>query len=61
MSEQQQPSSEPRVISEEIIKLQREVAQLCAALRGLVQLQAVMDRKLDTVLKGGIGADFAVL
>ena len=62
MSEQQQqPSGEPKIISEEVAKLTSQVAQLCAHVRGLVQLQAVMDRKLDTALKGGIGADFAVL
>jgi hypothetical protein len=39
----------------------QRVAQLCQAVRGLTTLQAVMDRKLDAALKGGVGADFAVL
>ena len=61
MNNETVPSSEPKIISEEIVKLQREVAQLCMAVRRLVTLQAVMDRKLDVVLKGGVGADYAVL
>ena len=61
MNNEQQPAGEPRIISDEIVKLQREVAQLCVAVRGLVTLQAVMDKKLDVALKGGVGAEFAVL
>jgi hypothetical protein len=46
MSEQQ-PSSEPRIISEEIVKMQRDVARLCTAVRGLVQLVSALDGKVD--------------
>ncbi len=48
-------------VAEETAKLQREVAHLCQAVRGLTTLQSVMDKKLDVALKGGVGADFAVL
>ena len=37
------------------------VAQRCAAVRGLVTLIAVLDKKVDTALKGGVGADFGVM
>jgi hypothetical protein len=46
---------------DEVAKLRSEVAQLCTAVRGLVTLIAVLDKKVDTALKGGVGADFAVL
>jgi hypothetical protein len=45
----------------EVGTLREQVQQLCTAVRSLVQLQSVMDRKLDAALKGGVGADFAVL
>jgi hypothetical protein len=45
----------------EVEALREQVQQLCVAVRSLVQLQSVMDRKLDAALKGGVGADFAVL
>ena len=61
MNNEQQPAGEPRIISEEVAKLTSQVAQLCAAVRGLVTLIAVLDKKVDTALKAGIGADFAVL
>jgi hypothetical protein len=41
--------------------LRQQVAQLCQAVRGLVTLISVLDKKVDTALKGGPGADFAVL
>jgi hypothetical protein len=44
---------------EEVSKLRGEVAQLCQAVRGLVQLISVLDRKVDVALKGN--ADCAVL
>jgi hypothetical protein len=37
----------------------QQVQQLCAAVRGLVQLQSVANQKLDAVIKGN--ADCAVL
>ena len=45
----------------EVELLRQQVQQLCAAVRGLVQLQSVANQKLDAALKGGVGADFAVL
>lgn len=52
----------------EVEKLQAEVGalrdnvqQLCQATRGLVTLISVLDKKVDAALKGGVGADFAVL
>jgi hypothetical protein len=38
-----------------------ELQELAKAVRGLVTLVSVLDKKLDTALKGGIGADFAVM
>jgi hypothetical protein len=62
MSEYTGPERRQNVsISGEMTKLRGEVAQLCQAVRGLVTLQSVMDKKLDAALKGGVGADFAVL
>ena len=46
---------------QEVELLRQQVQQLCQAVRGLVRLQAVMDRKLDAALKGGVGCDVAVL
>lgn len=43
----------------EVELLREQVQQLCQAVRQLVQLQSVMDRKIDVVLKGN--ADCAVL
>jgi hypothetical protein len=42
-------------------ELRTQVQQLCTAVRSLVQLQSVMDRKLDAGLKGGVGCDVRVL
>jgi len=59
---QEQPAGDLGIsLCAEIVKLQREVAQLCQATRALVTLQSVMDKKLDVALKGGAGADFAVI
>ena len=46
---------------EEHKRLTGQVAQLTQAVRGLVTLISVLDKKVDTALKGGVGADFAVL
>jgi hypothetical protein len=54
-------TSPGRSLLREVELLREQVQQLCQAVRGLVQLQSVMDKKLDTALKGGVGADFAVL
>jgi hypothetical protein len=45
----------------EVETLREHVQQLCTAVRQLVQLQSVANQKLDAALKGGVGADFAVL
>jgi hypothetical protein len=45
----------------EVELLREQVQDLCKAVRGLVQLQSVANQKLDVALKGGVGADFAVL
>lgn len=55
------PGDPGKSLTVEVQLLRQQVAQLCAAVRGLTTLQAVMDRKLDAALKGGVGADFAVL
>ncbi len=46
---------------EEHKRLTGQVAQLTQAVRGLLTLLSVLDKKVDTALKGGIGADFGVL
>jgi len=45
----------------EVELLREQVQDLCKAVRGLVQLQSVANQKLDAALKGGVGADFALL
>jgi hypothetical protein len=68
-SDSEAPSGDPgrslfaevQKLSTEIASLRTNVAQLCQATRGLVTLISVLDKKVDTALKGGIGADFAVL
>jgi len=46
---------------EEHKRLTGQVSQLTQAVRGLLTLLSVLDKKVDTALKGGIGADFGVL
>jgi len=46
---------------QEVQLLREQLQQLTQAVRGLVQLQSVANQKLDVALKGGVGADFAVL
>jgi hypothetical protein len=61
-TEQQQPAGDPgKSLVREIELLRAQVAQLTQATRALVTLQSVMDKKLDVALKGGAGADFAVI
>jgi len=61
-SDNQPPADEPgKSLVEEVALLRAQVAQLCQAVRGLVTLISVLDKKVDTALKGGVGADFAVL
>jgi hypothetical protein len=54
-------ANEPRVLSSEVVKLREQVAQLCQAVRGLVTLISVLDKKVDTALKGGNRPDFGVI
>ncbi len=46
---------------EEHKKLTGQVAQLTQAVRGMVTLVSVLDKKVDSALKGGLGADFGVV
>ena len=52
--------SEKSLIAE-VETLREQVQRLCMAVRQLVQLQSVANLKLDAALKGGVGADCAVL
>lgn len=54
-------SSPGRSLITEVELLRQQVGQLCAAVRGLVQLISVLDKKVDTALRGGVGADFGVI
>jgi hypothetical protein len=68
-SDQEPPSPfEGKSLIREIKELQGEVAglrtsvqQLCTAVRGLVTLMSVLDKKVDAALKGGVGADCGVI
>lgn len=53
--------AEVQGLKAEVAALRSNVGQLCVATKGLVTLISVLDKKLDTALKGGVGADFAVL
>lgn len=46
---------------QEVVVLRTNVAQLCQAVRGLVTLISVLDKKVDAALKGGVGADCGVI
>jgi hypothetical protein len=41
-----------RSLSAEVRLLREQIAQLCQAVRGLVQLQSVANQKLDSALSG---------
>jgi uncharacterized protein (UPF0335 family) len=65
-TERQWSSDPSKSFIKEIEKLQAEITtlrdnvqQLCQAVRGLVQLQAIANQKLDSAIKGN--ADCAVL
>jgi len=59
-SDNQPPADAPgKSLAKEVELLRQQVQQLCAAVRGLVQLQSVANQKLDAVIKGN--ADCAVL
>lgn len=68
-SDQEPPSPiEGKSLIREIEKLQGEVAglrtnvqQLCIAVRGLVTLMSVLDKKVDAALKGGVSTDCGVI
>ena len=60
--DQEPPSPlEGKSLIREVALLREQVQQLCAAVRGLAQLQSVANQKLDAALKGGIGADCGVI
>ena len=47
---------------DEVALLREQVQQLCAAVRGLVQLQSVLNQGVQMLVKSnGIGVDFTVL
>jgi hypothetical protein len=61
-SDTEPPTGDPgKSLVAEVAALRTNVQQLCQAVRGLVTLISVLDRKVDTALKGGIGADCGVL
>ena len=61
-SDGEQPNpSEGKSLVAEVAALRSNVQQLCQAVRGLVTLISVLDKKVDTALKGGVGADFGVM
>jgi hypothetical protein len=45
-------SSPGKSLVQEVALLREQVTQLCAAVRGLVQLQSVANQKLDKALTG---------
>jgi hypothetical protein len=54
-----QPGEPGKSLVQEVALLRQQVQQLCAAVRGLAQLQSVANQKLDAVIKGN--ADCVVL
>lgn len=56
-----QPTPTGKSLIAEVQLLREQVQQLTQVVRGLAQLQSVANQKLDAALKGGHGADFAVL
>jgi hypothetical protein len=61
-SDTEPPMGDPgKSLVAEVTALRTNVQQLCTAVRGLVTLLSVLDKKVDTALKGGVGADFGVL
>ena len=48
-------------LTAEITLMREQLAKLCEATRGLVTLMSVLDKKVDTALRGGPGVDCAVL
>jgi hypothetical protein len=47
-----QPSDPGKSLVQEIELLRHQVQQLCAAVRGLVHLQAIANQKLDAAITG---------
>ena len=62
-SDVEPPAIDPgKSLVQEVALLQQQVAQLCQAVRGLVQLQSVLNQGVQQLLKrDGGGADCAVL
>jgi hypothetical protein len=56
------PAGNPgKSLIREVELLRLQLADLCRATHALVTFVSVLDKKVDTALKGGVGADFAVL
>jgi len=62
-SDGEQPTGDPgKSLTQEVALLRTQVAQLCHAVRGLVQLQAVLNQGVQTLLKrDGVGPDCGVI
>jgi hypothetical protein len=63
-SDVEQPTGAPgKSLIREVELLRQQVSQLCQAVRGLVQLQSVLNQGVQQLLKrdGVIGVDCAVL
>jgi hypothetical protein len=62
-SDTEPPAGEPgKSLVQEVALLRNQVAQLCQAVRGLVQLQSVLNQGVQQLLKrDGVGVDCAVV
>lgn len=61
-SDSEQPMGDPgRSLSAEVRLMREQMAQLCQAVRGLVQLQSVLNQAVQQLLKRDGGADFGVI
>jgi len=62
-SDNQPPADAPgKSLAKEVELLRQQVQQLCAAVRGLVQLQSVLNQGVQTLLKSNsVGPDCGVI
>jgi hypothetical protein len=56
-----QPGDPGKSLTAEVELLRGQVADLCTVVKQLVKLQSITNQKLDAALKGGVGADCAVI